>query len=116
MGLYVISLNMNQGLTYARTMAFVGLGLFTTFNAYSSRSLDESLLKLKPLGNKMLILGLAASILAILAAVYLPFMQSIFETSPLKAESWVLIGIVSVLVVLAAEVLKKIVPGLRQVD
>ncbi len=116
LGLYVISLNMNQGLTYARTMAFVGLGLFTAFNAYSSRSLDESLLKLKPLGNKMLILGLAASILAILAAVYLPFMQSIFETAPLKAESWVLVGIVSVLVVLAAEVLKKIVPGLRQVD
>jgi magnesium-transporting ATPase (P-type) len=97
-------------------MAFVGLGLFTTFNAYSSRSLDESLLRLKPLGNKMLILGLAASILAILAAVYLPFMQSIFETAPLRAESWVLVGIVSVLVVLAAEVLKKIVPGLRQID
>jgi hypothetical protein len=43
-------------------------------------------------------------------------MQSIFETAPLRAESWVLVGIVSVLVVLAAEVLKKIVPGLRQID
>jgi magnesium-transporting ATPase (P-type) len=64
----------------------------------------------------MLILGLAASILAILAAVYLPIMQSIFETAPLKTESWVLVGIVSVLVVLTAEVLKKVVPGLRQVD
>jgi Ca2+-transporting ATPase len=116
LGLYVISLNLNQGLTYARTMAFVGLGLFTTFNAYSSRSLDESLLKLKPFGNKMLVLGLAASILAILAAVYVPFMQSIFETSPLKAESWLLISIVSILVVIAAEVFKKVVPGLRQID
>lgn len=116
LGLYVISLNMNQGQTYARTMAFVGLGLFTAFNAYSSRSLDQSLLKLKPWGNKMLILGLVASILAILAVVYLPFMQSIFETAPLKAEAWVLVGIVSVLVVLAAEVLKKIVPGLKQID
>ena len=114
LGLYVISLNMNQGLTYARTTAFVGLGLFTAFNAYSSRSLDESILKLKLFGNKMLILGLAASILTILAAVYVPFMQSIFETAPLRAESWLLIGIVSVLVVIAAEVFKKVVPGLRQ--
>lgn len=116
LGLYVISLNMNQGLTYARTMAFVGLGLFTAFNAYSSRSLDESIIRIEPLGNKMLIVGLATSITAILAAVYLPFMQSIFETTPLIAESWILIGFVSVLVVLAAEVLKKIVPGLKQID
>lgn len=116
LGLYFISLSMNQGQTYARTMAFVGLGLFTAFNAYSSRSLDASLLRLRPLSNKMLILGFAASILAILAAVYLPFMQSIFETVPLKAESWILVAIVSVLVVLAAEVLKKIVPGLRQIN
>lgn len=116
LGLYVISLNMNQGLTYARTMAFVGLGLFTAFNAYSSRSLDESIMRLKPLGNKMLIVGLATSITAILAAVYLPFMQSIFETAPLMADSWLLIGFVSILVVFASEVLKKIVPGLKQID
>jgi Ca2+-transporting ATPase len=116
LGLYMLSLNMGQDLTYARTMAFVGLGLFTVFNAYSSRSLDESVLKMKPLGNMMLILGIAASILAILAAIYVPFMQSIFETVPLKAESWIVICATSFLVIVVGEVLKKVVPGIRQIN
>jgi Ca2+-transporting ATPase len=78
LGLYMLSLNMGQDLGYARTTAFACLGFFTVFNAYISRSLDESVLKMNPLGNRMLIFGIAASILAILAAIYVPFMQSIF--------------------------------------
>jgi Ca2+-transporting ATPase len=112
LGMYIITLQSNPDLSYARTVAFVGLGFFTVYNAYSSRSLQESVFRMNPLGNKTLLLGIAASILAILAVVYIPFMQFIFETRPLSSESWILILTTGLVVVLAAEVMKKILSGL----
>jgi len=113
LGLYMVSLEMGQDLSYARTMAFVGLGFFTVYNAYSCRSLDESIFQMNPLGNKPLLLGIAGSIFSILAVVYIPFMQSIFQTRPLTSESWVMVLGVGLLVVVAAEVMKRVLPGLR---
>lgn len=113
LGLYVMSLNAGDGLDYARTMAFVGLGFFTVFTSYSSRYLDESVIRMNPFGNKKLILGILASMFTILMAIYLPFLQGIFGTMPLRTDSWMLIIIASSLVILTTEVLKKTVPGLR---
>ena len=113
LGMYLITLKSNPDVSYARTVAFVGLGFFTVYTAYSSRSLNESVFRMNPLGNKALLLGIATSILAILAVVYIPFMQFIFETRPLTSESWTLILATGVLVVLAAEVMKKILSGLE---
>lgn len=114
LGLYMTSLKMGSDLSYARTMAFVGLGFFTVYNAYSSRSLEESILRMNPLGNKTLLLGITGSILSILAVVYIPFMQSIFQTRPLTSESWILVLAVGLLVVIAAEAMKRLLPGLRE--
>jgi P-type Ca2+ transporter type 2C len=116
LGLYIYYLNTGQDLEYARTTAFACLGLFTVFSAYVNRSLDESVLKMRPLGNKMLIYGILASIAAILAAVYVPFMQNIFQTVPLNKESWIAICIVSSLIIVVGEVLKKVIPGIKQTD
>ncbi|HPT38213.1 MAG TPA: cation-translocating P-type ATPase [Methanothrix sp.] len=113
LGLYVMSLDMGQDISYARTMAFVGLGFFTVYNAYSSRSLDESILRMNPFGNRTLLLGIAGSIISILAVVYIPFMQSIFQTQPLTTESWAMVLGMGALVILVAEVLKKVLPGLK---
>ena len=113
LGLYITSLQMGQDLNYARTMAFVGLGFFTVYNAYSSRSLEMSVFRMNPLGNKPLLLGIAGSILAILAVVYIPFMQSIFDTRPLTPESWILVLATGLLVVIAAEIMKRFLPGLK---
>ncbi|MDD1749579.1 MAG: cation-translocating P-type ATPase [Methanothrix sp.] len=111
--LYMTALEMGQDLSYARTMAFVGLGFFTVCNAYSSRSLEESIFKMNPLGNKTLLLGITGSIFSILAVVYIPFMQSIFQTRPLTSESWIYVLGVGMLVIIVAEVMKKVLPGLR---
>ena len=111
--LYTMSLQMGQNLNYARTMAFVGLGFFTVYNAYSSRSLEKSVLRMNPFGNKTLLLGIAGSILSILAVVYIPFMQSIFDTEPLTTQSWMFILVAGLPVVIAAEVMKRFLPGLK---
>jgi Ca2+-transporting ATPase len=114
LGLYISSIHQGHDLNYSRTMAFVGLGFFTVLNAYSSRSLEESVLKINPSGNKMLLLGMAASILAILAAIYVPFLQKIFDTVPLMYESWRLILAISLLMLIILETMKRFMPGLRQ--
>ncbi len=113
LGLYVISLQMGYDLGYARTMAFVGLGFLTVFNAYSSRSFEKSVLKMNPMGNKMLLLGIAGSVLSVLMVVYIPFMQSIFHTVPIASESWILIVAAGFLVVVASETMKRLLPGLQ---
>lgn len=113
LGLYMLALQSGQDLSYARTMAFVGLGFFTVYNAYCSRSLDESIFRINPLGNKTLLLGIACSIISILAVVYIPFMQTIFQTQALSRESWGMVLGVGLLVVLVAEVMKRLLPGLR---
>jgi Ca2+-transporting ATPase len=112
LGLYGMALQWGESLSYARTMAFVGLGFFTVFNSYSSRFLDESVLKMNPSSNKKLILGIAASVVTVFAAIYLPFLQSVFGTEPLRIDSWLLIILAIALVMLAAEMLKKLVPSL----
>ena len=68
---------------------------------------------MNPLGNKPLLLGIAASILAILAVVYIPFMQSIFDTRPLTTESWMFVLATGLLVVIVAEIMKRFLPGLK---
>jgi len=113
LGLYIHSIQMGEEMNYARTVAFVALGFFTVYNAYSSRSLDKSVLRMNPLGNKTLLMGIAASIGTILAVVYIPFMQSIFQTSPLSYQSWALVLAVGLLVIVAAEVMKRVLPGLK---
>jgi len=113
LGLYALALEAGQDLDYARTVAFMGLGLFTVCNAYCSRSLEVSVLKMNPLTNKKLILGMVASTLALLAVAYVPFMQSIFGTTALEHQSWFMILAASLIVVMVSEALKKAVPMLR---
>jgi Ca2+-transporting ATPase len=108
LSLYILSLQDGSSLSYARTMAFVGLGFFTVYNAFSSRSLEESILEMNLLENKALLLGIACSIASILAVVYIPFMQRIFQTQPLTADSWGMVLVVGLLVVVAAEVMKRL--------
>jgi Ca2+-transporting ATPase len=113
LGLYLFALQQGEDLEYARTLAFAALGTATLYNAYASKSLEESVLKINPLSNKKLLAGIAAAILALLAAIYLPFMQPLFDTVPLRMDSWLAILGVSFLVVIVSEVLKRGLPGLR---
>ncbi|OPY53680.1 MAG: Copper-exporting P-type ATPase B [Methanosaeta sp. PtaU1.Bin112] len=112
LGLYITSIQQGHNLDYSRTMAFVGLGFFTVFNAYASRSLEDSILKMNPLDNKALILGMGASIIAILAAIYVPFLQNAFGTVPLTGGSWAIILGVSSLIIVVSEVMKRALTGL----
>lgn len=107
LGLYVLALSNDQPLDQARTTVFAALVIFELYNAYNSRSLHGSVLKMDPRTNKKLIAGLAGSVAALLVAIYLPLMQTLFHTTPLPLENWVAILVTSFAVVIAAELFKK---------
>ncbi len=81
----------NGGIEYARTMAFVTLAMFQVFNALNVRSRTQSVFKLGLFTNKYLNIAIPASILLLLATVYVPFMQLFMQTRPLQYNEWLMI-------------------------
>ncbi len=107
LGLYAHSLSAGVSIDQSRTTVFAALVIFEIYNAYNSRSLRDSFFKMDPMTNKKLIAGLAASLAGLLAAIYLPFMQTIFDTAPLNVESWIAILVAASAVVVVAEIFKR---------
>ncbi|NDJ77198.1 MAG: ATPase, partial [Chloroflexi bacterium] len=72
----------------AQTMAFVTLSSSELVRAYTARSELYALHKIGFFTNKFMQYAVAASLLLLLAAVYIPFLGDIFETTALNLEHW----------------------------
>ncbi len=107
LSLYALSLKEGVPIEEARTTVFAALVIFELYNAYNSRSLRDSFFKMDPRTNKKLIAGLVASLAGLMVAIYLPFMQGLFGTSPPNIESWIAILVVASAVVVVAEIFKR---------
>jgi Ca2+-transporting ATPase len=93
----------------AQTTAFAALITFELFNALNSRSLEHSILRTGIFTNRRLILALFGSVIAMILAIYWEPMQVIFKTAPLGVGIWIRIILVSSTVVVAAEIMKKLI-------
>ena len=102
----------NGGLALARTMAFVALALGELPLAYTIRSERYPLLRLGVFTNPYMQYAVSASVILLLATVYLPFLQPIFNTVPLGWREW---GVLLPLVFLPAVVseINKALQGYR---
>ncbi|MEM4390395.1 MAG: cation-translocating P-type ATPase [Candidatus Diapherotrites archaeon] len=79
---------LNQGITKAQTMAFTTLVVLQMFAAIGSRS-SEPLKSLNNiLQNRMLVLGIASSILLQILIIYFEPMQKIFNTTSISLIDW----------------------------
>jgi len=78
----------NGDLTLARTMAFVALALGELPLAYTIRSERYPLLRLGVFTNPYMQYAVGASVVLLLGAVYLPFLQPVFDTVPLGWREW----------------------------
>jgi Ca2+-transporting ATPase len=72
-----------QGVDKARTVAFATMSMFELFQLYNMRSIEESLLKIKPFTNKWVNFGFLASIAVMALAFYVPFLANILSFTPL---------------------------------
>lgn len=102
-----------DSLEAARTVVFTGFVFFEIFNAFNCRSLGEPLSRVGLWTNRYFMLGLVAAISLQLLAVYHPFLQAVFRTTPMSLIDWLAVLSAAACVVLAAEVQKRVMPIFR---
>ncbi len=93
---------------HAQTMAFVTLSLSELFRAYTSRSEYYPLFKIGVFKNKVMNWAVLGSFVLILAVLYIPFLQPIFNTTPLGLEPWLEILPLVLIPSIAAELTKMV--------
>jgi Ca2+-transporting ATPase len=91
---------------FAETMAFVTLSISELLRAYTARSEYFPLFKIGVFKNRWMNLGVLSSMILILAVVYIPFLNGIFNTLPLGWAQWSEIIPLFIFPSLAAELTK----------
>jgi P-type Ca2+ transporter type 2C len=85
------------------TFTFACFGTYTLFLAFSVRSLEQPITSYKLFSNKYLVMGAGIGILLMLAAIYVPVLQSVLHTVPLPLEWLVAVVAVGILNITAVE-------------
>jgi len=73
---------------FAETMAFITLSTSELLRAYTARSERYPLLKIGLFGNRNMNYAALSSLALLMAVVYLPFLNDIFNTTPLGWAQW----------------------------
>jgi Ca2+-transporting ATPase len=72
----------------AKTMAFVTLSFSELLRAFTARSESYPILRIGLFSNRVMIYAVATSLLLLLAVIYVPFLQPIFNTVSLGWNEW----------------------------
>lgn len=75
----------------AQTIAFSMIIMFELFQSFSCRSIEYPVIKIGPFSNKYLILAVGWEILMLSILLYTPFLNTLFNTTPLDLSNWVLV-------------------------
>jgi Ca2+-transporting ATPase len=94
---------------HAKTMAFATLSFSELLRAFTSRSDDHLLLKIGLFSNRAMFYAVASSIVLLLAVIYLPVLQPIFDTLPLSFDQWRIILPLLLIPALVAELTKVVI-------
>ena len=100
--------NPNVSLDQARTVALTTMVVFQLFHVFNARSEHASVFRIPVLSNRFLFISVIASVAAHLFVVYVPFMQTIFRTTPLTLTHWLVIIAVALSVLIGEEVEKAV--------
>jgi len=95
---------------YARgtTVVMAGIIAGQLGNLFSARPSSESAFRLSPARNRWLLIGVLSQVAILLALVYVPFLQPLFETASLSLTDWVYLYSMAPLVLLVEEFRKAV--------
>jgi Ca2+-transporting ATPase len=104
---FIVGLNWypNQ-LHVAQTMAFATLSISELLRAYTSRSERYPLIKIGIFSNRWMQWAVLASFVIVLAIIYVPFLDPIFDTAFLSLREWIVMLPLILLPSVAAEIYK----------
>ncbi len=77
-----------ESLAYAKTMAFVTLSFSELLRAFTARSENYPILKIGIFSNRSMNWAVISSLVLLLAVIYIPFLNTIFDTVPLVFYQW----------------------------
>lgn len=103
LGVFWWSLSSTGDVETARTMAMTQMVVFQFFHVFNCRSLDRSLLRINPLSNRFLFVGIVAAGLAQIGVIYWGPLQNVFRTVSLTAGQWSVMVAVGATVILGGE-------------
>jgi len=110
---YFLGLKLHIGhpdqIPFAETMAFITLSTSELFRAYTARSERYPLLKIGIFGNRNMNLAVLSSMALLLAVVYVPFLNTVFNTVPLGWKQWEVMLPLLLIPSIAAEAVKYVV-------
>jgi P-type Ca2+ transporter type 2C len=101
---------LDEGPIYVKSLTIVLtlVVMFEMFNAFNCRSDRKSILRVGPFKNRYLLAAVASSVVLQVLVVYVPQLQSVFDTSYLTLNDWLLILVLASSVILGVEVGKRI--------
>ncbi len=103
-----------EGLRHAVTLAFMTLALAQVFHAFNARSLHRSAFDARVFTNGWLWGAVVVCLLLQVAAVYVPFLQTVLQTVPLSGRDWGVIAACSLLPVAIVELVKLVQRSVAQ--
>jgi Ca2+-transporting ATPase len=103
---YAIGRSSSQHLEFAETMAFATLTLSELLRAFTARSEYFPLLKVGIFSNHWMNYAALSSLVIVLASIYVPFLNIVFQTNPLGLEQWLVIIPLLLVPSIAAELTK----------
>jgi Ca2+-transporting ATPase len=107
-------IGLKAGETHGRTMAFATLSISELLRAYTSRSERYALWSIGIFSNQWMQWAVLASLVILMAIIYVPFLDPIFETTFLTIQDWLIMLPLILLPSLAAEANKWVLRRLSQ--
>jgi len=91
LGIFFLFFRAGYNIEHIRTIIFAALTVDSLFYVFSCRSLRKNLWHIDLFSNKMLLIALLIGVIALVGAVYIPFLQGFLKTVPLSINDWAII-------------------------
>lgn len=101
-GIFTISQNSGATIEESRTLAVTLFVVVQSFYLLNCRSLTRSVFKVDFFSNRYLLVGIGLMFVAQCAYIYIPFMNTIFQSAPISISDWLIMigyGFVTLLIV-----------------
>jgi Ca2+-transporting ATPase len=95
-----------DNLAEAQTVTFATLIMSELLRAFTSRSERHSIFSIGVFSNRWMVWAVGSSFVLLLAVIYVPFLDPIFQTVPLTLRDWLVITPLMLMAATAAEITK----------
>ena len=103
--LYIYSISNNS--IHAQTLTFAIIGTGSLVYAFSIRSLSKPIWKINLFKNPWLLVAVIGGFTIQMLVMYVPWLQTIFQTYPLQATDWLIVAFSVCILIICSEMLKK---------